>query len=91
MHTQQEGLTPLMLASQEGHVDVASTLIHHGADVNCQNEVSYILYTVHNLYKYFEAPLPFKSTSAYKGVAWLFPSCPETPPSSQIQCDHSMI
>ena len=44
MHTQQEGLTPLMLASQEGHVDVASTLIHHGADVNCQDEVSYTLF-----------------------------------------------
>ena len=40
MHTQQKGATPLTLACQEGHLQVATTLIHHGADVNHQREVS---------------------------------------------------
>ena len=39
MHTQQKGATPLELASQTGHTEVANILIHHGADVNHQDKV----------------------------------------------------
>ena len=31
--------TPLMIASQNGHVDVVNVLLQHGASVHLQNKV----------------------------------------------------
>ena len=35
----QDELTPLMIASQNGHVDVVNVLLQHGASVDLQNKV----------------------------------------------------
>ena len=40
--TSQNGWTPLMQASQEGHVDVVNVLLDHGANANHQTDVSYV-------------------------------------------------
>jgi ankyrin repeat protein len=37
----QEGSTPLMLACQEGHLEVATVLIENGADLNAKDDVNY--------------------------------------------------
>ena len=39
MHTLQTGGTPLMIACQKGHLEVAKNLVNHKANVNCQDEV----------------------------------------------------
>ena len=39
MHTQQEGFTPLIMAAQKGHTEIARTLIHHKASANHQEKV----------------------------------------------------
>ena len=38
LHAQDES-TPLMVASQNGHVDVINVLLQHGASVHLQNKV----------------------------------------------------
>ena len=37
----QSGMTPLFIASQNGHSDVVNILIRNGADVNMAEEVRY--------------------------------------------------
>ncbi len=37
----QYGFTPLEIASQEGHLSVVELLVSVGAQVNCQDNVSY--------------------------------------------------
>ena len=41
----QDGWTALMLASQQGHKEVAKLLIDHGANKDIQNKVS-VIYVV---------------------------------------------
>ena len=44
-HTKhQEGISALLLAAEEGHVDVMKVLIEKGADVNTQDEVIILLH-----------------------------------------------
>ena len=38
LHVQDKS-TPLMIASQNGHVDVVNVLLQHGASVHLQNKV----------------------------------------------------
>ena len=42
----QDGWTPLMTASAEGHLDVVKILIEAGANVNDTNEVGKYMYTL---------------------------------------------
>ena len=35
----QEGFTPLIIAAQEGHVDIVKLLVESGADLNDRTEV----------------------------------------------------
>ena len=35
------GLTPLMIASSNGHINIADTLIHHGAKVNMVDDIQH--------------------------------------------------
>ena len=46
----QDGNTPLMCASQGGHVEIVEVLLQHHADVNIQNStnVCHLLYTIFN-------------------------------------------
>ena len=44
-NTQQEDATPLALACQEGHDDLARTLIGHGAQVNHQTKVHHVYHS----------------------------------------------
>ena len=39
-HSLQDGATPLILASQEGHKDIVEVLLNHGAEVDLPNKVS---------------------------------------------------
>ena len=39
-HSLQNGNTPLMTASQEGHKDIVEVLLNHGAEVDLPNKVS---------------------------------------------------
>ena len=39
LHVQNKS-SPLMVASQNGHVDVVNVLLQHGASVNLQNKVN---------------------------------------------------
>ena len=39
-HSLQDGITPLILASQEGHKDIVEVLLNHGAEVDLPNKVS---------------------------------------------------
>ena len=39
----QDGWSPLMKASEKGHLDVVVTLIGAGADVNLTNEVDLLI------------------------------------------------
>ena len=41
----QDGLSPLHMASQEGHLDVVKTIIAAGANINEANKVSTNTYT----------------------------------------------
>ena len=41
----QDGLSPLHMASQKGHLDVVKTLIEAGANINQANKVSTNTYT----------------------------------------------
>ena len=41
----QDKWTPLMIASDYGHVDVVNVLLQHGASVHLQNEVKLFLLT----------------------------------------------
>ena len=40
IHHLQYGLTPLMMATMNNHVEVANVLLEAGADVNLQSKVS---------------------------------------------------
>ena len=40
----QDNITPLLVASQEGHDDVVKTLLGAGADVNTTSDVSDIIF-----------------------------------------------
>ena len=46
--TIQNGVTSLMLASQNGHVEVVEKLLQHGARVDLQNEVGFTNYGNHS-------------------------------------------
>ena len=39
-HSLQDGYTPLIAASQEGHKDIVEVLLNHGAKVDLPNKVS---------------------------------------------------
>ena len=39
-HSLQNGATPLILASQEGHKDIVEVLLNHGAEVDLPDKVS---------------------------------------------------
>ena len=45
----QSDLSPLMLAIQEGHVDIVELLIENHADLDMQNEVHSSYTIMHNL------------------------------------------
>ena len=47
----QKGYTPLLLACDNGHSDVAQLLINKGASIDVTNEVSY-KYICMNIYMY---------------------------------------
>ena len=40
LHSLQDGYTPLIIASQEGHTDVVEVLLNHGAEVDLPQKVS---------------------------------------------------
>ena len=40
----QDKWTPLMIASQNGHIDVVNVLLQHGASVHLQNKVKLLLF-----------------------------------------------
>ena len=40
LHSLQNGVTPLILASHEGHKDIVEVLLNHGADVDLPSKVS---------------------------------------------------
>ena len=42
----QDGWTPLIYASEEGHLDVCELLLNRGADVNLKDNVCDISYSV---------------------------------------------
>ena len=44
----QDKWTPLMIASENGHVDVVNVLLQHGASVHLQNKVK--LYLLHRTF-----------------------------------------
>ena len=51
----QDKWTPLMIASENGHVDVVNVLLQHGACVHLQNKVelhllTFLFISPHNLY-----------------------------------------
>ena len=46
----QDGLTALMMASEEGQVECVKMLMDRGAKVNMQNEVSGVIYYVHAMH-----------------------------------------
>ena len=39
-HSLQDGVTPLNVASQEGHKDIVEVLLNHGAEVDLPDKVS---------------------------------------------------
>ena len=39
-HSLQDGNTPLIVASQEGHKDIVEVLLNHGAEVDLPDKVS---------------------------------------------------
>ena len=39
-HSLQDGVTPLIAASQKGHKDIVEVLLNHGAEVDLPNMVS---------------------------------------------------
>ena len=39
-HSLQNGFTPLIAASQEGHKDIVEVLLEHGAEVDLPDKVS---------------------------------------------------
>ena len=39
-HSLQDGVTPLILASQDGHKDTVEVLLNHGAEVDLPHKVS---------------------------------------------------
>ena len=39
-HSLQDGVTPLIAASHEGHKDIVDVLLNHGAEVDLPNKVS---------------------------------------------------
>ena len=39
-HSLQNGTTPLILASHEGHKDIVEVLLNHGAEVDLPDKVS---------------------------------------------------
>ena len=45
----QRGFTPLMVASEFGHIKIVKLLLEHGADVNTQNQVFSIPYGQNDL------------------------------------------
>ena len=40
LHSLQNGVTPLSLASQKGHKDIVEVLLKHGAEVDLPSKVS---------------------------------------------------
>ena len=55
----QNGWTSLMVASQNGHVEVVDKLLQHGANVDLQKKV-YIRSTHHTVYTVLVWSLPAK-------------------------------
>ena len=56
----QDKWTPLMLASQNGHVDVVNVLLQHGASVDLQDKVK-----LHMLTFLFISPHKYKCIVVY--------------------------
>ena len=61
MLSPQDGFTPLYVASQNGHSQVAELLLGKGADVNPPHQVQYVS-KCNTCYRY---PIISKSTSYY--------------------------
>ena len=45
----QSGVTPLMVASEQGHLPVVKTLLKHKATIGFKDEVRNMFYIMHNL------------------------------------------
>ena len=48
LSTLQEGWSPLMIASQHGHHQIARVLIKQGANLNCQSKVNVSIVSILN-------------------------------------------
>ena len=67
----QSKWTPLMIASQNKHVDVVNVLLQHGASVDLQNKVKLHLLTFLHIAMYIFVT-QYGST-VYKGLLWSIP------------------
>ena len=67
-HSLQDGATPLILASHNGHKDIVEVLLNHGAEVDLPNKVSVRIsyhYLVDQLSVILEYVLPVRSVNMY--------------------------
>ena len=51
-----KGNTPLILASQEGHISIIRTLLQNGANVNHKSKSGYVAFVVEHM----DLPIDFK-------------------------------